>query len=1044
MRVKAPRLPSRGLKPLRGKLLKGVPVSADDNAAGSAENQMNSNSSDTGVRSEQVTGKVLIRQDGIFEPVKGIAVHICDRVGNKLGDTITDGAGRFGFRRESFWPEGMVIHVQQEGRGFKLARKGSSLFGSDIGRVVDRDDLTITFDGGGNGIMTPETTAFVNALFDFREKMVGSSGVLTTGGASGTVIRAITRTLDAANRIYFPSDVEVPTVRLESSGGLFSIYLPRKSHMNFDFRRILSRMSLMSVTPSVSGYLNEAPWLNVSDLGRKCPDPAHYISEIGDYIAIVAGWQPDLSDISALVGLSGSGLEKARTELLKRVEFYSLYARRMERASSPGNQLCINRLRSILATGKVPEASIFEKQLEKIDEEFERVKRGSAIIGDYVARLQGESERFSALVLKKGFLRDDAARVSGVCLKILTDFHAIVRTNGFPSWVLDSMESGPSRDLGIFLQKIISRKPYGDLARLLPKYGAFPSVQIPFLDTFRDVDPTMNTDFEIDRMIDVKLDIAEDGTIGQLVNLKRDLSRYAAFAAADDSGWTGDRKGFNLERFIHLTENGADKFSIDMAPPLLSDDDSAATEAPGEYSDADLVPYNYGSSDPADVRYMLNVFGQKMDEIGKQLESNFRLLKTSRVSFAAYQRKNRRLLKNLSRVLKTGEGRIGGQVARWYHATLKGLGGRLPFDRQRVVDLNKGLVDLIKKTEVLEQRYRTLTDLSFRRTMDLSRGLSEIHRDLGEKVGKFLVTEDTLMDSFAKLGKSFESAYGTKEVNESSKIAISRLDDMMKLLDGIETGGRVDQAILSQVRGLAAETRALAAPLEELSTNLRFFHDRYQREGVAVKVAASEATRKLESARMMHGAILEGDEDRLSYDLNGILVIYDEERIFSRNKALSERINGINRYEVARVETQAKTFVSRCEDVAANMANFLHQQSLDQLRRRSYLVDIRVCGKSMDFSTRRVTLTPEDIIRNRGLVTISGRVGREDANVIRVLVTLDNGSTWEEARGTRVWIHDFYPARESVYRVAFRLVGADSRVIEAEMPTFDVFVSEIR
>lgn len=992
-----------------------------------------------------VSGRVLYGENDVFTPVKGIMVLLKDTLGKELERTFTDGAGFYSFNISKYKKTpGFVLHIREEAQGFAFSSRADSMFSSDIGRLVDSPGVEFVFGPGAeSGPVDADKLAFFNALYEFRQSLFGSEStpgflLAETFSFPEMVARARNALFAGENHVIYPAGTEGVTIRRETGERGFTLYIPKGKADPVAIKRALARVVIVSLAPFATAALNDAgPEAIDYEMGRRSEEGRWYIIELADFLAIFAGVDVPTRDIDDLIGLSHAGLEKVRDDLQKRIEFYRLYATRMRKAASKENEYELVKMRNLLSSGKVPDPQVFEKTLERISAEFERMNRGLPVLEDYLDRLRVERDRFSTLVVKKKLLMSEASTITGMPLKILKDFYGVVKAPNFLSYALAVLARGRQGDFSSYLRDLLTPRPYDELYKLLPKYGSFRELKVSFVDTFREIDPAINTDFEVDRMVDTKLDIDENGRIRDLENLKEDLAKYIEFARGNpDFVSKGD--GFSLERFVHFTE-GSDRARMLMTePPPLPESERKSHETelmaePSYYSDR---------LETADLSYMGRVHAQKLKDMEAELDSNMRKVKAGRISFSSYQVVNRKLLRRVDGILAATENSISGEAARWYHKTLRAIRSAPGDQGDRILDLNRVLVGLIKQVQGIRNKYSTFSDLTFRRTMDIGKGVEAVNKELGGAIEKFVMTEDMLFERIADLGQVFSSRYGTREVNDGVARAAEKIKTYREALTKVKGRGEFAPEDIHEVRTIISDVKTEMAPVADLQSIVKFFYDRYQKESVEVKVAAKEAERKLSSMRMTHGNLMNHDEAEVSYLMSGVLVRYDEEKLFERYKTMQNRVLAINRFEISRAMAEASTLESDAEALMVKMDDQIEERNRRLALKRRFLVDILACGRPVTFDTREVRLTRAQLDATEGMVVLTGKIGTDDVPVRKIVITTDGGKVWEEVSGLKYWIHDFFPRPGTVYRVAFKLVATDNTILDTETPAFTVTVED--
>lgn len=990
-----------------------------------------------------VSGRILYGENDVFTPVKGIKVILKDTIGKELESVYTDGSGFYSFNLSKYRNSpGFVLHVREEAQGFAFPARTESLFSSDVGRIVDSPGVEFVY-GPGTGFIDADKVTFLNALHEFRQSLFGSEvtpGFLLAETFSFPEMVASVRNslFSSENKVIYPAGTEGVTVRRENGERGFTIYLPKGKVDPTAIKRALARIVIVFLAPFATAALNDAgPEAIDYEMGRRTGEDRWYIIELADFLALFAGVDVPTRDIDDLIGLSHSGLEKVRDELQKRIEFYRLYATRMRKAASKENEYELVKLRNLLSSGKVSDPQVFEKTLERVSAEFERMNRGLPILEDYLERLRTERDRFVTLVMKKKLLMSEASTITGMTLKILKDFHGVVKAPNFLSYALAVLARGRQGDFSSYLRDLLTPRPYDELYKLLPKYGTFKELKVSFVDTFREIDPAINTDFEVDRMVDTKLDIDENGRVREIENLKEDLAKYFEFAKGNpDFVSKGD--GFSLERFVHFTE-GSDKVRMLMAesPPLPE------TERKSHEAELMAEPSYYSDRfETADLSYMSRVFAQKLKDFEVELDSNMRKVKAGRISFSSYQVANRKLLRKTDGVLTATESSISGEAARWYHGTLKVIRSTSGDQGNKILDLNRVLVGLIKQVQGIRNKYRTFSDLTFRRTMDIGKGVEAVNKELGGAIEKFVMTEDMLFDRIADMGQVFSARYGTREVNDGVTRAVEKAKTLREALTIVKGRGEFTPEDIHEVRRIISDFKSEMAPVSDLQSIVKFFYDRYRKESVEVKIAAKEAQRKLSSMRMTHGNLMSSEETEVSYLMNGVLVRYDEEKLFERFKTMQNRVLAINRFEISRAMAEVSTLESDAEALMVKMDDQIEKRNRRMVLKRRFLVDILVCGRPVTFDTREVRLARSQLDTTEGMVVLTGKIGTDDVQVRKIVITTDGGKVWEEVSGLKYWIHDFFPRPGTIYRMAFKLVAMDNTILDTETPTFTVTVEE--
>jgi hypothetical protein len=326
--------------------------------------------------------------------------------------------------------------------------------------------------------------------------------------------------------------------------------------------------------------------------------------------------------------------------------------------------------------------------------------------------------------------------------------------------------------------------------------------------------------------------------------------------------------------------------------------------------------------------------------------------------------------------------------------------------------------------------------------MDLGLDVENIRKEIGAAAEKFLMSEDVLINRLSDTSKLFQARYETGDVNLAVKKAISDLPPFKDRLSQIKSLDFYTKDHIKDVIDLQARIRSESAPVNELEDCLRFFYDNYQKLSVDLKVTAKKCARKLENLNINQGLLLEKREKELTYLLNGVVVSYDEDKLFARYEELQNKILSINRFEISRYIGEITSLLSDLDALEGTIGNSIKEREKLEAFKRSFLVDLMVCNKPIGFEAREVRVRKAELQAARGMVVITGRLGRPEANVHRMVISKDGGQTWEEISGLKYWLYDFYPKPGAVYNICFKIIGADSKIISADTPEFSIIVKD--
>lgn len=995
-----------------------------------------------------VTGMVLSSDGRMMTPIKGVKVVLKDSIERELDTCYTDSAGFFSFNISKHrGSNGFTLFVKQEALGFNFTPRKNSVFTREIGRFIDSREIKFVYSSKGD-VFQKEKVLFLDCLDEFRTALFSPQGMDNNSILKDHPLISIkmkntlhNMLFSSNNTVISPSVTDYPMVRYNRNNNNFTFYLPKTEVLDRSaILRLLSRACVMAIAPFCAETFHRIQGVGFNqEYGGEVYESMGYLIEIADFLAASVGAKIDSLSMDDLVGLSLRALVKVKGDVAKRIKFYSLYADRMRKASTRNNEYEILKLSNMLQSDRIPDAEIFRKKVASITSEFRKMRERTPIVEDYVIRLSHEKDRFSKILDRKRASIKDASNISGMTFKILKDFAGVVNSPHFTGYILSVIHQYKPVSLSDFINSFLKLKPYNSLYDLLPKYGSFQALKIKFIDTYREIDPGMNTDFEIDRAVDIKLDIDEEGNISQLENLKEEIGKYSDFSRGKFE-LLGQNDSFSLERFIYLTEQGNESAFTRIAAPSLPKSSNL-----GQNQTMEGLNYYTERIEDADIRFTAHVYNQKLKEFSQALDSNYTNVKNGQLSFALYQKRNRNILKKLKKVIRATQNSIDGEAAVWYHQMLRKIKNIDNTDKQKLMtsELNKALVEIIKTARNLKKKYATLTDLTFRRTMDLGNDIEDIRKTLGAAAEKFLMSEDVLINRLTDTSKLFKARYETGDVNKAVKKAITDLEPVRQMSATLREVDLFTDDHIRQIQNLAGRIRSESAPVNELQDCLRFFYDKYQKLSIDLKVTAKNCGRRLDRMVMDQGTLLEDREKDLTYLLNGVVVSYDPKKLFERFDDLQNRVLSINRFEISRYLAETSSILSDLEALEGTVRDRIKAREKQQALKRSFLVDLLVCSRPVGFEVREFRIQSSELQGLRGMVVITGRLGRRDAQVKRIVASRDGGQTWDEVSGVKYWVYDFYPKPGAVYNMAFKIIGVDDKVINADTPVFSIVVKDM-